>query len=125
MFPYPALPLINTFQKTCLPPMPFKRVYTNQHVSPEPVVIPVEISPSVIFTHSTPMPSLEDPKKQERKNFKFLMQSESLETQQKINLIKERLKAIKRNNVIRGMDATELSLVLDVIIPHKFKILTS
>ena len=39
-----------------------------------------------------------------------------------MNLIKERLKAIKGNSFIKGMEAIELSLVLDVVILHKFKI---
>ena len=38
-----------------------------------------------------------------------------------MNLIEERLKAIERNSSIKGTDAIELSLVLDVVIPHKFK----
>ena len=42
-------------------------------------------------------------------------------TQQKVNLIEERLKAIEGNSSIKGIDAIELSLVLDVVIPHKFK----
>ena len=50
-----------------------------------------------------------------------MMQLENTETQQKVSLIKERLKAIERNSSIKGMDAIELSLVHDVVIPHKFK----
>ena len=38
-------------------------------------------------------------------------------------MIKERLKAIEGNSSIKGMDAIELSLVLDVVIPYKFKML--
>ena len=49
------------------------------------------------------------------------MQSEGGNTQQKVRLIEERLKAIKGNSSIKGIDAIELSLVLDVVIPHKFK----
>ena len=37
-------------------------------------------------------------------------------------MIKERLKAIEGSNVIKGMDAAELSLVPAIVIPHKFKI---
>ena len=36
-------------------------------------------------------------------------------------LIEERLKVIKGNSSIKGMDAIELSLVSDVVIPHKYK----
>ena len=38
-----------------------------------------------------------------------------------MNLIEERLKAIKGKSSIKGMDAINLSLVLDVVIHHKFK----
>ena len=85
-------------------------------------VTQTEFSPGVIFIYTTPMSSLEDSKEQERKNLKLLMQLESLETQQKVNLIKERLKAIEGNNVIRGMDATKINLVPNVVIPYKCKI---
>ena len=44
------------------------------------------------------------------------MQLERHDTQQ-------RLKAIEGNSLIKGMDAIELSLIPDVIIPHKFKML--
>ena len=50
-----------------------------------------------------------------------MMQPESNDTQQKVSLIEERLKAIERNNSIKGIDAIELSLVLDVIISHNLK----
>ena len=46
-----------------------------------------------------------------------MMQPESNETQQKVNLIEERLKAIEGNSLINGMDAIELNLVSDVVIP--------
>ena len=50
-----------------------------------------------------------------------MMQPKKDETQQKVSWIEERLKAIEENISIKGMDAIELSLVPDVIIPHKFK----
>ena len=46
-----------------------------------------------------------------------MMQLKNTEIEQKVNLIKERLKAIKGNRLIKGMDATELSLVPYVVIP--------
>ena len=49
------------------------------------------------------------------------MQHEKDETQQKVSWIEERLKAIEGNSLIKGMDALELSLVPDVVIPYKFK----
>ena len=50
-----------------------------------------------------------------------MMQPKNIKTQQKVNLIEERLKSIEGNSSIKGMDAIELSLVLNVVIPHKFK----
>ena len=43
----------------------------------------------------------------------FLLQLENTKTQQKVSPIKERLKAIKGNSSIKGIDAHELSLVPD------------
>ena len=57
----------------------------------------------------------------ERKKLEMMMQPEGSNTQQKVNLIEEKLKAIEGNNSIKGMDAIELSLVLDVVSPYKFK----
>ena len=54
------------------------------------------------------------------KKVEFLIQPENTETRQKVSLIEERLKAIEGNNLIKRMDALELSLVPDVVIPHKF-----
>ena len=51
------------------------------------------------------------------------MQPEKDETQQKVRWIEERLKAIKGNSSIKGMDALQLSLVVDVVIHYKFKML--
>ena len=50
-----------------------------------------------------------------------MMQSEGGNTQQKVNLIEERLKVIEGNNSIKGMGAIELSLIPYVVISHKFK----
>ena len=49
------------------------------------------------------------------------MQAKNIETQQRVNLIEERLKAIEGNSSIKGMESFEQSLVPDVVIPHKFK----
>ena len=64
------------------------------------------------------VPNLYDPKKWEK-----LKQEESSNKQQKYNLLKERLKAIEGINILDGMDAAELSLVQDLVILSKFKIL--
>ena len=50
-----------------------------------------------------------------------MMQPNSNETQQKVNLVEEKLKAIEGNSSIKGMDTIELSLVPNVVIPYKFK----
>ena len=86
------------------------------------MVTQTEFSPSVISTHTTLMPSRVDPKEQERKNLEFLMQPWNSETQQKVKLMEERLKAIEGNNSKKGMDVVDLSLILDVVIPYKSKI---
>ena len=46
-----------------------------------------------------------------------MMQPERDDTQQKVSLIEERLKAIEGNSSIKGMDAIELSLIPNLIIP--------
>ena len=51
------------------------------------------------------------------------MQPEKDETQQKVNWIEKRLKAIEGSSLINGMNAFELSLVMDVVIPYKLKML--
>ena len=49
-----------------------------------------------------------------------MMQPEKDDTQQK-GKSDQGLKAIKGNSSIKGIDAIELSLVPDMMIPHKFK----
>ena len=46
---------------------------------------------------------------------------ESTEAQQKYQLLEERLKAIEGISVSKGMGAAELTLVPDLVLPHKFK----
>ena len=48
-------------------------------------------------------------------------QSENLNLQQRCNLLDKRLKEIEGMDDLRSMDPRELSLVLDVVIPPKFK----
>ena len=55
------------------------------------------------------------------KKVELLMQPKNIETQQKFNLIEKRLKAIEGNSLIKGIDAFEISLVLNVVIPQKLK----
>ena len=63
----------------------------------------------------------EEPKEQEGSGKKLVVQVESTEVQQKYKLLEERLKAIERLNASKGMGATELTLVSDLVFPHKFK----
>ena len=42
-------------------------------------------------------------------------------TIKKYELLEERMKAMKGINIPRSLDATELSLVSGLVIPHKFK----
>ena len=48
---------------------------------------------------------------------------ESTKAQQKYKLLEERLKAIEGLNASKGMGAVELTLVLDLVLPPKFKTL--
>ena len=43
---------------------------------------------------------------------------------EKYELLEERMRAMEGINIPRSLDATELSLVLGLVIPHKFKTLT-
>ena len=51
-------------------------------------------------------------------------QSESNEAQRKLELIKERLKVVKGSDVYELVDAYKMSLVLDLVLPPKFKVPT-
>ena len=67
---------------------------------------------------------LHDPKEQEKIRKESLEQSESNEAQQKLELIEECSKAMERFNVYELVDAYKMSLVLDLVLPPKFKIPT-
>ena len=62
-----------------------------------------------------------EPKEQERSGKGLVVHVESTEAQQKYKLLEERLKAIEGLNASKGMGATELTLVLDLVLPPKFK----
>ena len=64
------------------------------------------------------VPDLDDLKKWEK-----LKQKESFDEQQKYNLFNEKLRVVEGVNILDKMDATELSLVQDLVILPKFKIL--
>ena len=76
-----------------------------------------------MFTQDLFGQNSDERKEQEGKRVEFMMQPEKNDTQQNVNLIEERLKAIEGNSSIKGMDVIKLSLVLDMVITHKFKML--
>ena len=106
-------------------PMPPGGVYTYPYMSlpiiPNPPITQMDNNPATIFIQSLPLQSSKELKEEERNKLDMMKQFEGGNTQQKVNLIKERLKAIEGNSSIKGLDVNELSLVLDVVIPHKFK----
>ena len=53
-----------------------------------------------------------------------MVQSESNEAQLKLELIEECLKAMERFDVYGLVDASKISLVLDLVLPPKFKVPT-
>ena len=64
-----------------------------------------------------------EPKEQEGSGKELVVQVESTKAQQKYKLLEERLKAIEGLNATKGMGAAELTLVPDLVLPHKFKTL--
>ena len=70
------------------------------------------------------IPDLDDPKEQEKLRRESSEQSENSETQRKFELIEERLKAIEGSDVYGLVDARTMSLVLDLVLPPKFKVPT-
>ena len=68
------------------------------------------------------MSELNDPKKKENVNESSLEQTNDEKIQQRYSLLEERLKVLERDDIYGVIDATELSLVLDLVIPSKFKV---
>ena len=73
-------------------------------------MVQANMNSTMLFTQSMPVQSFEDQKEQERKKVEFIMQSKNTETQQKINLIKDRLEAIEGNSSIKGIKVMHLGL---------------
>ena len=73
-------------------------------------------------TNSVLMPELNDTKGKEKVNESSLEQTSDAKIQRRYNLLKEKLKVLEGDDVYRVIDATELSLVLDLVIPSKFKV---
>ena len=70
------------------------------------------------------VPDLDDPKEQEKLRRESLEQFENNEAQRKLELIEERLKAVEGSDVYGLVDARTMSLVLDLVLPPKFKVPT-
>ena len=68
------------------------------------------------------MSELDDPKEKEKVNESSLEQVSDIELQRSYSLLDERLRAIKGDDIYKVIDATEPSLVLDLVIPLKFKV---
>ncbi|XP_017984344.1 PREDICTED: uncharacterized protein LOC18586957 [Theobroma cacao] len=68
------------------------------------------------------VPDLDDPKEQEKLRKDSSQTGENEKDQKKYDLLEERLRAIEGVDRFGTMDATELCLVLDVLIPAKFKV---
>ena len=70
------------------------------------------------------VPDLDDPKEQERIRKESSEQSESNEAQRKLELIEERLRMVEGSDVYGMVDTYKMSLVPDLVLPPKFKVLT-
>ena len=70
------------------------------------------------------VPDFDDPKEQEKIMKESLEQSERNETQQKLELIEERLRMVERSDVYSLVDASKMNLVLDLVLLPKFKVPT-
>ena len=70
------------------------------------------------------IPNLDDLAIIERIRRESIEQSENNEAQWKLELIEERLKAMEGSDVYGLADASKMSLVLDLVLPPKFKVPT-
>ena len=70
------------------------------------------------------VPNLDDPKEQEKLRKESSEQSENNEAQRKLELIEEHFKAMEGFDVYGIVDARTMSLVLDLVLPLKFKVPT-
>ena len=68
--------------------------------------------------------NLDDPREQEKLRGEASDQCENNEAQRKFELIEKRLKAMKGSDVYEIVDARTMSLVLDLVLPPKFKVPT-
>ena len=72
--------------------------------------------------NSVLMPELNHPKGKEKVNESAPEQTSDAEIQRRYSLLDERLKVLEGDDIYGVIDATELSLVLDLVIPSKFKV---
>ena len=70
------------------------------------------------------VPDLEDPKEKEKIRKESLEQSESNKAQRKLELIEKRLRMVGGPDAYSLVDASKMSLVLDLVLPPKFKVPT-
>ena len=69
-------------------------------------------------------PNLDDPSERERIRKESVEQSEQSKAQRELKLIEERIKAMEGFDVYGLVDAKKMSLVLDLVLPPKFKVPT-
>ena len=70
------------------------------------------------------IPNLDDSTVIKKIRRESMEQSESNEAQRKLELIEKRLKAVEGSDVYGLVDAYKMSLVLDLVLPPKFKVPT-
>ena len=78
-------------------------------------------NPGASFINPMLVHDPEESKEQEGSGKDLVVHVEGTKAQQKYKLLEERLKAIEGLNTLNGMDATELTLVPDLVLPPKFK----
>ena len=70
------------------------------------------------------VPDLDNPKEQEKLRKESSEQSESNETQRKLELIEERLRMVEGSDAYSLVYASKMSLVPDLVLPPKFQVPT-
>ena len=128
MCPLPNIipPLAQTTQGACPIPSPPIGASTFPYVPPSIGQMHESgqygVNPRVSFINPMLVHDPEEPKEQERSGKELVVHVEGTKTQQKYKILEERLKAIGLN-ALKGMDATELTLIPDLVLPPKFKAL--
>ena len=78
-------------------------------------------SQGVRFADPIEVPNLDDPKEIEKLKVKQVEEKVEAKSQQKINMLEERLRVVEGLDFYGSLDATGLCLVSDLVIPPKFK----